>query len=104
MVEQGEERLRMREQFFNEMDTNKDMMVSKKEFLEFTENEEDFEHPERKWGEWKTIDDLINDKMIYSDEELKEYKIDIDREQRNYRKIYDKFRKEDEDVKVVNIK
>lgn len=64
MVEMEEERLRMREHVMNEVDTNKDRLVSLTEFLAATKKEEFFEK-----DEWATLDQ----KPFYTDAELKEY-------------------------------
>ncbi|KAM6937555.1 nucleobindin-2-like [Xenentodon cancila] len=64
MVEMEEERLRMREHVMNEVDTNKDRLVSLSEFLAATKKEEFYEK-----DEWETLDQ----NPFYTEEELKEY-------------------------------
>ncbi|XP_071347900.1 nucleobindin-2-like [Trachinotus anak] len=64
MVEMEEERLRMREHVMNEVDTNKDRLVSLSEFMAATKKEEFFEK-----DEWETLDQ----NPLYTEEELKEY-------------------------------
>ncbi|MEQ2235447.1 hypothetical protein ILYODFUR_002433 [Ilyodon furcidens] len=64
MVEMEEERLRMREHVMNEVDTNKDRLVSLSEFIAVTKKEEF-----REKDEWKTLDQ----NPIYTEEELREY-------------------------------
>ncbi|XP_041650735.1 nucleobindin-2-like [Cheilinus undulatus] len=64
MVEMEEERLRMREHVMNEVDSNKDRLVSLDEFIEATKKE-DFQEKE----EWETLDQ----NPLYTEEELKEF-------------------------------
>ncbi|KAM7397128.1 hypothetical protein PAMP_020125 [Pampus punctatissimus] len=64
MVEMEEERLRMREHVMNEVDTNKDRLVSLSEFLAATKKQEFLEK-----DEWETLDR----DSLYTEEELREY-------------------------------
>ncbi|XP_031151094.1 nucleobindin-2 [Sander lucioperca] len=64
MVEMEEERLRMREHVMNEVDTNKDRLVSLGEFIAATKKEEFLEK-----DEWETLEQ----KPLYTEEELREY-------------------------------
>ncbi|XP_044048591.1 nucleobindin-2-like [Siniperca chuatsi] len=64
MVEMEEERLRMREHVMNEVDTNKDRLVSLNEFMAATKKEEFLEK-----DEWETLDQ----NPLYTEEELREY-------------------------------
>ncbi|KAM9754009.1 nucleobindin-2-like isoform 1-T2 [Menidia menidia] len=64
MVEMEEERLRMREHVMNEVDTNKDRLVSLSEFMEATKKQEFYEK-----DEWETLDQ----NPLYTEEELREY-------------------------------
>ncbi|KAJ3592997.1 hypothetical protein NHX12_005335 [Muraenolepis orangiensis] len=64
MVEMEEERLRMREHVMNEVDTNKDRLVSLEEFLIATKKKE-FLEPDS----WETLEQ----NQAYTDEEMKEF-------------------------------
>ncbi|XP_061578389.1 nucleobindin-2-like isoform X4 [Cololabis saira] len=64
MVEMEEERLRMREHVLNEVDTNKDRLVSLSEFLAATKKEEFNEK-----DEWETLDQ----NPVYTEEEMRQY-------------------------------
>ncbi|XP_034534331.1 nucleobindin-2-like [Notolabrus celidotus] len=64
MMEMEEERLRMREHVMNEVDTNKDRLVSLNEFMAATKKEEFTEK-----DEWETLDQ----NPMYTEEELREY-------------------------------
>ncbi|XP_028287741.1 nucleobindin-2-like [Parambassis ranga] len=64
MVEMEEERLRMREHVMNEVDTNKDRLVSLSEFMAATKKQEFYEK-----DEWGTLDQ----NPLYTEEELREY-------------------------------
>ncbi|XP_070827441.1 nucleobindin-2-like isoform X1 [Chaetodon trifascialis] len=64
MVEMEEERLRMREHVMNEVDTNKDRLVSLNEFMAATRKEDFLEK-----DEWETLDQ----NPPYTEEELKEF-------------------------------
>ncbi|KAI7802744.1 nucleobindin 2b precursor [Triplophysa rosa] len=64
MVEMEEERLRMREHVMNEVDTNKDRLVSLDEFMAAT-NKKDFVQQDG----WETLEQ----NPIYTEEELREF-------------------------------
>ncbi|KAM9375407.1 nucleobindin-2-like [Pholidichthys leucotaenia] len=64
MIEMEEERRRMREHVMNEVDTNKDRLVSLSEFLVATKKA-DF----RETDEWETLEQ----KPFYTEEELREF-------------------------------
>ncbi|XP_028257226.1 nucleobindin-2a [Parambassis ranga] len=64
MVEMEEERLRMREHVMNEVDSNKDRLVSLDEFLVATKKKE-FLEPDS----WETLEQ----NQVYTDEEMKEF-------------------------------
>ncbi|XP_037615678.1 nucleobindin-2a [Sebastes umbrosus] len=64
MVEMEEERLRMREHVMNEVDSNKDRLVSLEEFLVATKKKE-FLEPDS----WETLEQ----NQAYTDEEMKEF-------------------------------
>ncbi|XP_043938643.1 nucleobindin-2 isoform X2 [Protopterus annectens] len=64
MIEMEEERLRMREHVMNEVDVNKDRLITMEEFLTATEKKE-FLEPDS----WETLDQ----QQLFTEEELKEY-------------------------------
>ncbi|XP_068595289.1 nucleobindin-2-like [Brachionichthys hirsutus] len=68
MVEMEEERLRMREHVMNEVDTDKDRLVSLNEFLDATRKQEFTEKEE-----WETLDQT----PLYTEEELREYDLHL---------------------------
>ncbi|XP_054898435.1 nucleobindin-2-like isoform X2 [Poeciliopsis prolifica] len=72
MVEMEEERLRMREHVMNEVDTNKDRLVSMSEFIAATKKTEFHEK-----DEWGTLDQ----NPAYTEEELREYEQQIANEE-----------------------
>uniref|UniRef100_A0A3B5KZT1 Nucleobindin 2 n=1 Tax=Xiphophorus couchianus TaxID=32473 RepID=A0A3B5KZT1_9TELE len=74
MVEMEEERLRMREHVMNEVDTNKDRLVSMSEFIAATKKAEFHEK-----DEWGTLDQ----NPAYTEEELREYEQQIANEEDN---------------------
>lgn len=74
MVEMEEERLRMREHVMNEVDTNKDRLVSLSEFIAATKREEFHEK-----DEWETLDQ----NPVYTEEELREYERQLTNEENN---------------------
>uniref|UniRef100_A0A3P8X4T5 Nucleobindin-1 n=1 Tax=Cynoglossus semilaevis TaxID=244447 RepID=A0A3P8X4T5_CYNSE len=79
MMEMEEERLRMREHFMNNVDTNKDRLVSLEEFLKSTEKQE-FNNPK----EWETLDT----RPVYTEEELKQFEAEIkEKEMKLQRKV-----------------
>ncbi|KAG9352407.1 hypothetical protein JZ751_020821 [Albula glossodonta] len=64
MVEMEEERLRMREHVMNEVDTNKDRLVSREEFMAATQKKE-FLEPDT----WETLEES----QVYTEEEMREF-------------------------------
>ncbi|XP_048025043.1 nucleobindin-2b [Megalobrama amblycephala] len=72
MLEMEEDRLRMREHVMNEIDTNKDRLVSLDEFITATDKKE-FVEPDG----WETVDQ----NPIYTEEELKEFEEHLAREE-----------------------
>ncbi|XP_034031717.1 nucleobindin-2-like [Thalassophryne amazonica] len=74
MVEMEEERMRMREHVMNEVDTNKDRLVSLSEFMEATQKNEFHEQQE-----WETLEQ----KPMYTEEELKVFLEQLTNEQNN---------------------
>ncbi|XP_066557033.1 nucleobindin-2 [Amia ocellicauda] len=74
MVEMEEERLRMREHVMNEVDSNKDRLVSLDEFLVATKKKE-FLEPES----WETLEQ----NPAYTDDELKEFEEQLAKEEKD---------------------
>ncbi|KAJ8406460.1 hypothetical protein AAFF_G00300340 [Aldrovandia affinis] len=72
MVEMEEERLRMREHVMNEVDTNKDRLVSREEFMVATRKKE-FLEPDS----WETLEQ----NQAYTDEEMREFEEHLTREE-----------------------
>ncbi|XP_044281792.1 nucleobindin-2 isoform X1 [Varanus komodoensis] len=72
MVEMEEERLRMREHVMNEVDINKDRLVTLDEFIRATEKKE-FLEPES----WETLDQ----QQVFTEEDLKEFEIHISQQE-----------------------
>eukprot|EP00061_Rhincodon_typus_P005883 g25937.t1 len=89
MMEMEEERLRMREHVMNEVDTNKDRLVSLEEFLKSTEKKE-FLEPE----EWETLDET----QIYTEEELRQYEKELSQQEAELNLKVEQLRKEQEDL------
>ncbi|XP_060705686.1 nucleobindin-2-like isoform X1 [Hemiscyllium ocellatum] len=89
MMEMEEERLRMREHVMNEVDTNKDRLVSLEEFLRSTEKKE-FLQPE----EWETLDET----QIYTEEELRQYEKELSQQETELNLKVEQLRKEQEDL------
>uniref|UniRef100_A0A3Q3XEC8 EF-hand domain-containing protein n=1 Tax=Mola mola TaxID=94237 RepID=A0A3Q3XEC8_MOLML len=88
MFEMVEERLRMREHVMNEVDTNKDRLVSLSEFMAATQKDEFLEK-----DEWETIDQS----SPYTEEELREYEEQLANEQNNLdRKAAELLKRKDE--------
>ncbi|XP_051572527.1 nucleobindin-1 [Myxocyprinus asiaticus] len=69
MMEMEEERLRMREHVMQNVDINRDRLVSLEEFLKSTEKRE-FNNPK----EWETLDDT---KPVYTEEELQRFEAEL---------------------------
>ncbi|KAJ8396683.1 hypothetical protein AAFF_G00015210 [Aldrovandia affinis] len=74
MVEMEEERLRMREHVMNEVDSNKDRLVSMDEFLVATKKKE-FLEPES----WETLEQ----NQAYSEDEMREFEEHLAREEKD---------------------
>ncbi|XP_045076464.1 nucleobindin-2 isoform X1 [Coregonus clupeaformis] len=74
MTEMEEERLRMREHVMNEVDTNKDRLVSLDEFLIST-NKKEFQEPDS----WETLEQA----PAYTDEEMKLFEEQLAQEESN---------------------
>uniref|UniRef100_A0A4W4FB16 EF-hand domain-containing protein n=1 Tax=Electrophorus electricus TaxID=8005 RepID=A0A4W4FB16_ELEEL len=74
MVEMEEERLRMREHVMNEVDTNKDRLVSLDEFIIATKRKE-FLEPDA----WDTLEQ----NPIYTEEEMRQFEEHLTREENN---------------------
>uniref|UniRef100_A0A803T2M7 Nucleobindin 2 n=1 Tax=Anolis carolinensis TaxID=28377 RepID=A0A803T2M7_ANOCA len=72
MIEMEEERLRMREHVMNEVDINKDRLVTLEEFLRSTEKKE-FLEPDS----WETLDQ----QQMFTEEDLKEYESHISQQE-----------------------
>ncbi|XP_066107149.1 nucleobindin-2 isoform X2 [Saccopteryx bilineata] len=89
MVEMEEERLRMREHVMNEVDSNKDRLVTLDEFLKATEKKE-FLEPEN----WETLDQ----QQFFTEEELKEYENIISLQENELKKKADELQKQKEEL------
>uniref|UniRef100_A0A3B5B4X3 Nucleobindin 2 n=1 Tax=Stegastes partitus TaxID=144197 RepID=A0A3B5B4X3_9TELE len=89
MVEMEEERLRMREHVMNEVDTNKDRLVSLSEFMAATKKEEFYEK-----DEWETLDQ----NPLYTDEELREYEQQLVNEENDINKKSVELQKQREEL------
>ncbi|XP_026562300.1 nucleobindin-2 isoform X2 [Pseudonaja textilis] len=72
MIEMEEEKQRMREHVMNEIDVNKDRLITMEEFIRSTEKKE-FSEPES----WETLDQ----KPVFTEEELKEFESHIFRQE-----------------------
>ncbi|XP_066894242.1 nucleobindin-2 isoform X5 [Kogia breviceps] len=89
MVEMEEERLRMREHVMNEVDINKDRLVTLEEFLKATEKKE-FLEPDS----WETLDQ----QQFFTEEELKEYENLISIQETELKKKADELQKQKEEL------
>ncbi|KAM9352475.1 nucleobindin-2-like [Symphorus nematophorus] len=89
MVEMEEERLRMREHVMNEVDTNKDRLVSLSEFMAATKKEEFLEK-----DEWETLEQ----NPIYTEEELREYEQQLVNEENDIKKKSAELQKQREEL------
>ncbi|CAK6954500.1 nucleobindin-2-like [Scomber scombrus] len=89
MVEMEEERLRMREHVMNEVDTDKDRLVSLSEFMAATNKDEFLEK-----DEWQTLDQ----NNPYTDEELKEYEQHLANEASDISQKSDDLQKQREEL------
>lgn len=91
MVEKEEERNRMREHVFTEVDKDKDFLISMDEFIQGTQGD-NYEKDEG----WKTLDE--EEKQQFTEEELKEYEKGLMEEEEKSRKIEAKHQKAAENV------
>lgn len=89
MIEMEEERLRMREHVMNEIDNNKDRLVTLEEFLRATEKKE-FLEPDS----WETLDQ----QQLFTEEELKEYENIIAIQESELKKKADELQKQKEEL------
>nr|KAF6325189.1 nucleobindin 2 [Myotis myotis] len=89
MVEMEEERLRMREHVMNEVDSNKDRLVTLEEFLKATEKKE-FLEPDS----WETLDQ----QQFFTEEELKEYENLISLQENELKKKAGELQKQKEEL------
>lgn len=99
MPEKEEEKLRMREQVYKEMDSNKDDMISKKEWLSFTADDWSEHALEDKYGKWESVDDMIEAGHVYTESDLKEYQKEIDQQEAQYQKLIATFERRDRKFK-----
>ncbi|XP_061078609.1 nucleobindin-2b [Conger conger] len=89
MLEMEEERLRMREHVMNEVDTDKDRLVSKEEFLVATKKKE-FLEPES----WETLEQ----NQAYTEEEMREFEEHLAREEQDLKQKADDLQKQKEEL------
>lgn len=89
MVEMEEERLRMREHVVNEVDTNKDRLVSLEEFIKATEKKE-FVEPDS----WETLDH----QQFFTEEELQEYETLLSLQEKQLKKKAEDLQKQKEEL------
>lgn len=89
MVEMEEERLRMREHVMNEVDINKDRLVTLEEFLRATEKKE-FLEPDS----WETLDQ----QQLFTEDELKEFENHISQQEDELRKKAEELQKQKEEL------
>uniref|UniRef100_A0A8B9T0A7 Nucleobindin 2 n=1 Tax=Anas platyrhynchos TaxID=8839 RepID=A0A8B9T0A7_ANAPL len=89
MVEMEEERLRMREHVMNEVDINKDRLVTLEEFLRATEKKE-FLEPDS----WETLDQ----QQLFTEDELKEFESHISQQEDELRKKAEDLQKQKEEL------
>uniref|UniRef100_A0A667XWL9 Nucleobindin 2 n=1 Tax=Myripristis murdjan TaxID=586833 RepID=A0A667XWL9_9TELE len=89
MVEMEEERLRMREHVMNEVDTNKDRLVSLDEFLAASNKREFMET-----DEWETLEQ----NPFYTEEELKEFEKHLANEENDLNKKTAELQKQREEL------
>ncbi|XP_078076913.1 nucleobindin-2-like isoform X2 [Mustelus asterias] len=91
MVEMEEERLRMREHVMNEIDSNKDRLVSMDEFLHASEKKE-FVNADN----WETLDD----QELYSEDELQQFEKRLSQQEHELRIKSDDLLKQHEELQV----
>lgn len=90
MMEMEEERLRMREHVMQNVDLNKDRLVSLEEFLKSTEKKE-FNNPK----EWETLDT----KPLYTEEELQRFEAELRDKEEELKRRAETLRQEQELLK-----
>ncbi|XP_026063308.1 nucleobindin-1-like [Carassius auratus] len=88
MMEMEEERLRMREHVMQNVDLNRDRLVSLEEFLKSTEKKE-FNNQ----NEWETLDDT---KPVYTEEELQRFEAELQDKEMELGRRAEKLRQEQE--------
>ena len=91
MIEMDEERANMREHLFGEVDTNQDQMISRDEFIKYS-NTQDFVKP--KMDSYETVDQKIERGHVYSKEELAEYKEVIKEQEAELKERIKEFKEE----------
>lgn len=89
MVEMEEERLRMREHVMNEVDINKDRLVTLEEFLRATQKKE-FLEPDS----WETLDQ----QQLFTEDELKEFENHISQQEDELKKKAEELQKQKEEL------
>uniref|UniRef100_A0A3B4E8U6 EF-hand domain-containing protein n=1 Tax=Pygocentrus nattereri TaxID=42514 RepID=A0A3B4E8U6_PYGNA len=89
MVEMEEERLRMREHVMNEVDTNKDRLVSLEEFMIATTRNEFKEQ-----DAWETLEQ----NPVYTEEEMREFEEHLAREEKDLKQKTDDLQKQKEEL------
>jgi len=95
MVEMEEERLRMRQHFFGEVDKNQDKMISLKEFMDYT-NTKEYEKPDMR--SYETVDESIDRGKVYTKADLEEYKGEIEEQERLLKDKIENMRKHSRSV------
>nr|XP_020461046.1 nucleobindin-2-like isoform X2 [Monopterus albus] len=90
MMEMEEERLRMREHVMKNVDTNKDRLVTLKEFIKSTEKKE-FTNPK----DWETLDT----KPMYTEEELQRFEAELRDKEEELKRRAETLRQEQELLK-----
>ena len=73
MREMEEERARMREHVMQEVDMDGDGAISLEEFIKYTQSQE-FQKPT---NEYQWIDEMIASGDVYSDEDLRKYRLQV---------------------------
>ncbi|KFV70859.1 Nucleobindin-2 [Dryobates pubescens] len=91
MVEMEEERLRMREHVMNEVDINKDRLVTLEEFLRATEKKE-FLEPDS----WETLDQ----QQLFTEDELKENE-DLQKQKEELQRQHDQLQAQKQELQQV---
>ncbi|KAJ6665059.1 hypothetical protein lerEdw1_005290 [Lerista edwardsae] len=89
MVEMEEERLRMREHVMNEVDINKDRLITLDEFMRATEKKE-FLEPDS----WETLDQ----QQVFTEEELREFENHISQQESDLKQKTEELQKQKEEL------